>query len=79
METLVEGFAGKRLTYKDLIALKGDAIPVVTIEVEGEDQLPDFDKALAEWESLLEGTSRNFRVAKVRISPSPKPGAGCRR
>ena len=54
MEKLVEGFAGERLTYKDLIALKGDAIPVVTIEVGGgEDWLPDFDKALAEWETFL--------------------------
>ena len=55
MERLVQGFAGKRLTYKELIALKADAIPVVTLTVGGKDEdwMPDFDKALEEWETFL--------------------------
>ena len=69
MEKLVEGFAGERLTYKDLIALKGDAIPVVTIEVGGgEDWLPDFDKALAEWETFLKARAETARQSSTRHS-----------
>ena len=67
MEKLVEGFAGERLTYKELIALKGDAIPVVTIEVGGgEDWLPDFDKALEEWETFLKARAETARQSSTR-------------
>ena len=67
MEKLVEGFAGERLTYKELIALKGDAIPVVTIEVGGgEDWLPDFDKALEEWETFLKARTETARQSSTR-------------
>lgn len=61
MEKLVQGFAGKRLTYKELTALKADAIPVVTLSVGGKDEdwMPDFDKALEEWEAFLKARAEN--------------------
>ena len=67
MEKLVGGFAGKRLTYKDLTALKADAVPVVTLETKAnEDGLPDFDKALAEWETFLKARTEAVRRSETR-------------
>ena len=67
MEKLVGSFAGKRLTYKDLTALKADAVPVVTLETKAnEDGLPDFDKALAEWETFLKARTEAVRRSETR-------------
>ena len=72
------GFAGKRLTHKQLIALKADAIPVVILTVGGKDEdwMPDFDKALEEWEAFLKARDTNSS-GTFRPWGWPFPPRGC--